>query len=111
MKMALAIALLLCSCVAHEGAIEIKKDPFLGDTRTFSLSLDCGNWNAIDVTEAKGDYTFEVRVGRSGASLNVGHPGDKGEFAVGAEVLTFENTAEVKPPPSTREPTSSPSGS
>jgi hypothetical protein len=54
MKMALAIALLLCSCVAHEGAIEIKKDPFLGDTRTFSLSLDGGNWNAIDVTEAKG---------------------------------------------------------
>jgi hypothetical protein len=53
--------------------------------------------NAIDVTEAKGDYTFVVRVGRSGASVNVGHPGDKGEFAIGSEILTLENTAEVKP--------------
>jgi hypothetical protein len=94
---ALPIALFVGSCVAHEGAIEVKKDPFLGDTRTFSLSLDGGNWNAIDVTEAKGAYTFEVRVGRSGASHNVGHPGDKGEFAVGSEILAFENTAEVSP--------------
>ena len=37
--------------------------------------MDGGNWNAIDVTEAKGDYTFEVRLGRTGASQNVGHPG------------------------------------
>jgi hypothetical protein len=87
----------LLSCVAHDGTIEVKKDPFLGDTRTFSLSLDGGNWNAIDVTEAKGEYTFAVRVAHAGASNNVGHPGDKGEFAVGGEILAFENTAEVKP--------------
>jgi hypothetical protein len=32
----LSVALWLNSCVAHEGAIEVKNDPFLGDTRTFS---------------------------------------------------------------------------
>ena len=94
---ALSVIVLLSSCAAHSGAIEVKNDPFVGQRRSFSLSLDGGNWNAIDVDEAQGKYTLEVRVARAGASLIVGHPGDKGEFAVGSQILTFENTAEVKP--------------
>ncbi len=92
----LSIALLLSAC-ASDGTIEVRKDPFVGNLRTFVLSLDGGNWNAITVDEAEGQYTMKVRVARSGAGLNVGHPGDKGEFAVGSQVLTFENTSEVRP--------------
>ena len=92
----LSIALLLSSC-ASGGAIEVKNDPFVGQRRSFSLSLDGGNWNAIDVDEAQGKFTVEVRVAQPGASLNIGRPGDKGEFAVGNQILTFENTAEVRP--------------
>jgi hypothetical protein len=95
--MVVAFALVVGGCVAHDGTIEVKTDPFVGQLRTFSLSLDGGNWNAIDVDEAKGEYTVTVRVAKVGASLNVAHPGDKGEFAVGGQILTFENTAEVRP--------------
>jgi hypothetical protein len=79
------------------GLVSTVPDPFAGTMRGFNLYLDPGGYTAVGMEEAKGKYKLKVLVILNGSSKSAGAVGDKGEFAVGDKVLTFENQKDAQP--------------
>lgn len=88
---------LILGCGAGNGEIRIVNDPFAGPQRGFALYLDPGHFAAVGMSEGQGKFALEVLVVQRGVSDHVGKVGDKGEFKVGDEILTFETAVEARP--------------
>ena len=86
----------VAGCAAN-GKITVRKDPFAGEQRGFTLYLDPGHYSAVSLNEASGKIALDVLVVQRGISELRGHPGDKGEFKIGDEIVALESATEVKP--------------
>ncbi len=95
--------ILVCSMIvaaggcSSNGQIKTTTDPFGAEQRGFSLYLDPGHYSALSLNEASGKIALDVLVVQRGVSDLKGHPGDKGEFKVGDEIVTFASAADVTP--------------
>lgn len=82
------------------GLVKSADDPFAGPMRGFAVYLDRGNYTAIGATSAtkKEGAKLTVMTVVSGASLEVAHKGDIGEFALGGgKVESLVLRTDVRP--------------